>query len=65
MTDETKGMIGAEQIARMPRGSVLVNCARGALLDYEAVCDASTRANSPEPPSTSTRQNPSPPTPAS
>ncbi|MFD9880969.1 2-hydroxyacid dehydrogenase [Streptomyces alboflavus] len=40
VTDETKGMIGAEQIARMPRGSVLVNCARGALLDYDAVCDA-------------------------
>ncbi|MFE0106887.1 2-hydroxyacid dehydrogenase [Streptomyces sp. NPDC059009] len=40
VTDETKGMIGAEQLAKMPRGSVLVNCARGALLDYEAVCDA-------------------------
>ena len=24
----------------MPRGSVLVNCARGALLDYDAMCDA-------------------------
>ncbi|MEV5981064.1 2-hydroxyacid dehydrogenase [Streptomyces sp. NPDC052114] len=40
VTDETKGMIGAAQLARMPRGSVLVNCARGALLDYDAVCDA-------------------------
>ncbi|MCP3754682.1 2-hydroxyacid dehydrogenase [Streptomyces sp. TBY4] len=40
VTEETTGMIGAEQIAMMPRGSVLVNCARGALLDYEAVCDA-------------------------
>jgi D-3-phosphoglycerate dehydrogenase len=33
-------MIGAEQIARMPEGSVLVNTARGGLLDYEALCDA-------------------------
>ncbi|MGA4846775.1 2-hydroxyacid dehydrogenase [Streptomyces sp. G5(2025)] len=40
VTEETTGLIGAPQIARMPRGSVLVNCARGALLDYDAVCDA-------------------------
>jgi D-3-phosphoglycerate dehydrogenase len=40
LTDDTRGMIGAEQISRMPRGSVLVNTARGGLLDYEALCDA-------------------------
>ncbi|MEU6674931.1 2-hydroxyacid dehydrogenase [Streptomyces sp. NPDC046925] len=40
VTDETKGMIGRAQIAAMPRGSILVNCARGALLDYDAACDA-------------------------
>ncbi|MEU1819020.1 2-hydroxyacid dehydrogenase [Streptomyces roseifaciens] len=40
VTDETVGMIGRAQIAAMPRGSVLVNCARGALVDYDAVCDA-------------------------
>ncbi len=40
VTEETKGMIGAKQIAAMPAGSVLINCARGALLDYDAVCDA-------------------------
>ncbi|MDN3296067.1 2-hydroxyacid dehydrogenase [Streptomyces ficellus] len=40
VTEETTGMIGPAQIAAMPRGSVLVNCARGALVDYEAVCDA-------------------------
>ncbi|MEU6857567.1 2-hydroxyacid dehydrogenase [Glycomyces sp. NPDC046736] len=40
LTPETTGMIGAAQIAAMPRGAVLVNCARGALVDYEAVCDA-------------------------
>jgi D-3-phosphoglycerate dehydrogenase len=40
LTPETKGMIGAKQIALMPAGSVLVNCARGALIDYDALCDA-------------------------
>ncbi len=40
VTPQTRGMIGARQIARMPQGSVLINCARGALLDYEALCDA-------------------------
>lgn len=40
VTEETRGMIGRAEIAAMPRGSVIVNCARGALLDYEAVCDA-------------------------
>ena len=39
-TPETKGMIGAKQIAAMPAGSVLINCARGTLVDYDAVCDA-------------------------
>lgn len=39
VTPENKGMIGAEQIAAMPRGSIIVNCARGALLDYDALCD--------------------------
>ncbi|MEU7637665.1 2-hydroxyacid dehydrogenase [Streptomyces sp. NPDC039016] len=40
VTPETTGMIGPAQLAAMPRGSVLINCARGALLDYDAVCDA-------------------------
>jgi len=40
LTKETRGMIGAAQIAALPRGGVLVNAARGALLDYDAVCDA-------------------------
>jgi D-3-phosphoglycerate dehydrogenase len=33
-------MIGAREIGLMPAGSVLINCARGGLLDYEALCDA-------------------------
>ncbi|MEU5882550.1 2-hydroxyacid dehydrogenase [Spirillospora sp. NPDC047279] len=40
VTPETTGMIGAAQIAAMPPGGIVVNCARGALLDYDAVCDA-------------------------
>jgi D-3-phosphoglycerate dehydrogenase len=40
VTPETTGMIGAPQLAALPAGAIIVNCARGALLDYEAVCDA-------------------------
>ena len=39
-TPETKGMIAAKQLAAMPANSVLINCARGSLVVYEAVCDA-------------------------
>jgi D-3-phosphoglycerate dehydrogenase len=39
-TPETEGMISRDAIALMPEGSVLVNCARGSLVDYDAVCDA-------------------------
>lgn len=40
LTPETRHIVGREQIARLPRGAVLVNSARGGLLDYEALCDA-------------------------
>jgi D-3-phosphoglycerate dehydrogenase/C-terminal binding protein len=36
-TRETIGMIGAKQIARMPRGSFLINTARGSVLDTGAI----------------------------
>lgn len=39
-TAETRGLIGKHEIALMPKGSVLVNCARGALLDYRALEEA-------------------------
>lgn len=40
LTKDNAGMIGAKEIAAMPHGSIIVNCARGGLLDYDAVCDA-------------------------
>ncbi|GIF45689.1 D-3-phosphoglycerate dehydrogenase [Asanoa ferruginea] len=40
LTPETAGMVGAAELARLPRGAVLVNTARGGLLDYAAVVDA-------------------------
>ncbi len=40
LNDETRGMIGAEQIALLPQGAILVNCARPPILDYDALCDA-------------------------
>ena len=40
LTPETRHLIGREQIARLPDGAVLVNAARGGLLDQDALCDA-------------------------
>lgn len=40
LTPETRGLIGADQIAFLPDGAIVVNAARGALLDYDALCDA-------------------------
>jgi D-3-phosphoglycerate dehydrogenase / 2-oxoglutarate reductase len=39
-TPQTRGIIGRREIGLMPPGSVIINCARGSLLDYDAVCDA-------------------------
>ncbi|MGC8666752.1 MAG: phosphoglycerate dehydrogenase [Chthonomonadales bacterium] len=40
LNDETRGMIGAEQLAKMKPGVRIINCARGGLIDENALADA-------------------------
>jgi D-3-phosphoglycerate dehydrogenase / 2-oxoglutarate reductase len=40
LTEETRKMIGAREIASMPRGSFLINAARGEVLDQQAALAA-------------------------
>ncbi|MCP4071236.1 MAG: hydroxyacid dehydrogenase [Hyphomicrobiales bacterium] len=39
-TPETMGLIGAQELARMKSTAVLINAARGGLVDEDALCDA-------------------------
>jgi lactate dehydrogenase-like 2-hydroxyacid dehydrogenase len=39
-TDETRGLIDANVLAKLPRGAVLINTARGALIDEDALHQA-------------------------
>lgn len=41
-TAESRSILGRAQIARLQRGSIVINCARGSLMDYEAVAEALT-----------------------
>lgn len=40
LTSETKGLIGAEEISSMKKGAVLINTARGEVVDVIALADA-------------------------
>jgi (S)-sulfolactate dehydrogenase len=40
LTDETRNMIGSRAIARMNSGAILINAARGGIVDESALCDA-------------------------
>ncbi|MER8007418.1 MULTISPECIES: 2-hydroxyacid dehydrogenase [unclassified Streptomyces] len=40
LTPETRGLVGARELALLPEGAVVVNVARGPLLDEDALCDA-------------------------
>lgn len=40
LTDETRGMIGREELAMMKSTSCIVNCARGAIIDEKALAEA-------------------------
>jgi phosphoglycerate dehydrogenase-like enzyme len=40
LTPETRGLVGRDQLALMPKGAVVVNDARGAIIDLDALYDA-------------------------
>lgn len=40
LNEETRGMIGAAQLAKMKKTAVLINTARGPLVDQKALCQA-------------------------
>lgn len=45
LDNRTRGMIGPRELARMPRGSILVNASRGGLVDEAALVEAVARGH--------------------
>lgn len=39
VTDETRNMMNAKTLRAMKKGAILINTARGPLMDYDALCD--------------------------
>ena len=44
-TEETRGLIGSAEIAAMPRHALLINCARGGIVDEQALAAALERGD--------------------
>ena len=40
LSEETRGLIGAEQLAKLPAGARVINCARGGIIDESALLAA-------------------------
>ena len=40
LTEETRGFIGARELASMKPSAILINTSRGAVVDLDALCDA-------------------------
>jgi D-3-phosphoglycerate dehydrogenase len=40
LSDDTRGLIGEAEMARMPKGALLINCARGGVVDETALLEA-------------------------
>src|SRR5262249_31972944 len=40
LTPETRGLIGAKELAALPRGAIVINTGRGQVLDFTALNDA-------------------------
>jgi len=40
MTDETRGLIGKQELARLPKGAIVINAARGGIIDEAALLEA-------------------------
>ena len=40
LSDETRDLIGAEQLAMLPKGARVLNCARGGIINEKALADA-------------------------